>query len=108
MHAVEPIVEVVAFARSKAGKHPLSVASGGERGLVLQTLRDIGVADLFPIVVVAADVPRGKPDPDMFLLAAERMGVAPEQCLVFEDSPLGILAAERAGMGGVFIKRPPP
>ncbi len=108
MHGVKPIDEVVAFARSKVETHPLSVASGGERTLVLRTLAGIGVAELFPIVVVAADVARGKPDPDMFLLAAEKMRVSPEDCLVFEDSPLGILAAERAGMGGVLIQRPPP
>jgi HAD superfamily hydrolase (TIGR01509 family) len=63
----------------------------------------IGVSDLFPIVVVAADVPRGKPEPDIFLLAAERMGVAPEHCLVFEDGQPGLVAAKRAGMQALFI-----
>lgn len=104
MHGVEPIAEVVAFARTKAGRHPLSVASGGERTIVERTLRTIGVSELFPVVVVSADVPRGKPAPDLFLLAAERMGVAPSRCLVFEDGLLGIEAAERAGMASVLVK----
>ncbi|HVJ22000.1 MAG TPA: HAD family phosphatase [Polyangiaceae bacterium] len=104
MHGVEPIHEVVAFARSKAGRHPLSVASGGERSIVLRTLRTIDALELFPVVVVAADVARGKPAPDMFLLAAEKMGVPPQDCLVFEDAQLGIEAAHSAGMGAVLVK----
>ena len=103
MDEVQPIAEVVAFARSKAGRHPLSVASGGERSIVLRTLRTIGAQDLFPVVVVAADVARGKPAPDLFLYAAQKMGVAPADCLVFEDSELGIEAARSAGMGAVLV-----
>jgi HAD superfamily hydrolase (TIGR01509 family) len=55
------------------------------------------------VIVTAADVPRGKPAPDLFLLAAERMGVPPAACVVFEDAELGLLAAERAGMGAVRV-----
>ena len=71
-----------------------------------RTLQTIGVSDLFPVVVTVEDVAHGKPAPDLFLLAAERMGVAPADCLVFEDSLLGITAAERAGMGAVLVSRP--
>ncbi|HEX7453643.1 MAG TPA: HAD family phosphatase [Polyangiaceae bacterium] len=98
--------EVVAFARARAAAgFPVSVASGGDAATVRQTLHTIGVADVFKIVVTAEEVEHGKPAPDLFLLAAQRMGVTPEQCLVFEDSPLGILAAERAGMGAVLVTR---
>ena len=103
VHEVKPIDAVVDVARRYAGKLPMSVASGGTRELVERTLDLIGVRELFPIVVVAADVPRGKPDPDIFLLAAERMGVEPARCLVFEDGAPGLLGAERAGMRSVFI-----
>ena len=104
---VKPLDEVVAFARERAeAGYPVSVASGGDAVTVQRTLRTIGVADLFPIVVTAEEVVHGKPAPDMFLLAAERMGVAPAACLVFEDSLLGITAAERAGMGAVLVARP--
>jgi HAD superfamily hydrolase (TIGR01509 family) len=102
---VQPIHAVVEVARRYAGKIPMSVASGGARPLVERTLELIGVRDLFPIVVVAADVPRGKPEPDIFLLAAERMGVPPARCLVFEDGEPGLVAARRAGMQALFVDR---
>lgn len=102
---VTPIAEVVELARKLAGR-PLAVASGGERRLVERTLELIGVQELFPVVVVAADVARGKPEPDLFLLAAERLGISPAKCLVFEDGAFGILAAERAGMSAVLIPGP--
>jgi len=105
---VKPLDEVVAFARERARAGcPVSVASGGDAPTVHRTLHTIGVSDLFPIVVTAEEVVHGKPAPDLFLLAAERMGVAPADCLVFEDSLLGIIAAERAGMGAVLVTRAP-
>jgi beta-phosphoglucomutase-like phosphatase (HAD superfamily) len=101
---VKPIPAIVEVARSYFGKIPMSVASGGARPLVERTLELIGVKDLFPVVVVAADVPRGKPEPDIFLLAAKRMGIAPEKCLVFEDGEPGLVAARRAGMQTVLVE----
>jgi len=104
---VQPLHEVVAYARERArAGYPVSVASGGDAPTVRRTLQTIGALDLFPVVVTAEEVAHGKPAPDLFLLAAERMRVPPERCLVFEDSPLGILAAERAGMGAVLVSRP--
>jgi HAD superfamily hydrolase (TIGR01509 family) len=103
---VQPLDEVVAFARERAAAgFPVSVASGGDAQTVRRTLHTIGVSDLFKIVVTAEEVEHGKPAPDLFLLAAKRMGVAPEDCLVFEDSPLGITAAARAGMVAVLVSR---
>lgn len=103
---VQPLDEVVAFARERAAAGlPVSVASGGDALTVRRTLHTIGVSDLFKVVVTAEEVEHGKPAPDLFLLAAQRMGVAPEDCLVFEDSPLGITAAERAGMAAVLVSR---
>jgi HAD superfamily hydrolase (TIGR01509 family) len=100
---VKPITQVVALAREHAGRVPMSVASGGTRVLVERTLGVLGIRELFDHVLVASDVPRGKPEPDLFLLAAERMGVAPERCLVFEDGEPGIVAAVRAGMQVVRV-----
>lgn len=100
---VTPIHEVVAFAREVAATSPVAVASGGERNAVERTLAVLGIRELFPVVVVAADVTHGKPAPDLFLLAAERMRVQPDQCLVIEDSELGIAAAHAAGMGAVLV-----
>jgi HAD superfamily hydrolase (TIGR01509 family) len=70
---------------------------------VTSTLKKTGLAPLFPVVVTADDVEHGKPAPDMFLLAAKLMGVAPERCLVFEDGQPGMQAAQAAGMKCVFV-----
>jgi HAD superfamily hydrolase (TIGR01509 family) len=78
------------------------------RAAVLKTMEAIGIGDLFEIVVTQEDVTRSKPAPDLFLLAAERMGVKPGRCLVFEDSRLGIQAAEAAGMASVFVEPEDP
>jgi HAD superfamily hydrolase (TIGR01509 family) len=101
---VKPIDGVVAVAREFSGRLPMSVASGGTRVLVERTLEVLGIRELFAHVLVASDVPRGKPEPDLFLLAAVKMGVAPERCLVFEDGEPGILAAHRAGMQVVRVE----
>src|SRR4051812_36121764 len=93
---VQPIAEVVELALRVAAFRPVSVASGGERKVVQRTLELIGLGKTFPVVVTAEDVTHGKPAPDMFLLAAERMGVSPTECVVFEDSVLGLEAAKRA------------
>jgi beta-phosphoglucomutase-like phosphatase (HAD superfamily) len=103
---VQPIAEVVELAKRVGATHPVSVASGGERQIVLRTLELIGLSRIFSVVVAAEDVTHGKPAPDMFLLAAERMGVAPAECVVFEDSVLGLEAAKRAGMASVLVRPP--
>jgi HAD superfamily hydrolase (TIGR01509 family) len=102
--AVRPITEVVDLARSVAASRPVSVASGGERRVIERTLQLLGLEALFSIVVTAEDVTHGKPAPDMFLLAAERMGVSPGDCVVFEDATLGLEAARRAGMASVLVR----
>lgn len=103
-----PLIDaVVDLARAAvAAGRPVSVASGGPRDVVLETLDRRGLRPLFPVVVAADDVRHGKPAPDTFLLAAERMGVEPTACLVFEDAELGIQAAEAAGMRWVRVPRP--
>jgi HAD superfamily hydrolase (TIGR01509 family) len=95
LRVIQPVVD---FARKVHGTAPLSVASGGPRPVVVKTLELMGLADLFPVVVTPEDVVHGKPEPDMFLLAAKKMGVAPGECLVFEDAEPGFRAAEAAGM----------
>jgi HAD superfamily hydrolase (TIGR01509 family) len=104
--SVAPIAEVVELARRVSATRPVSVASGSERRVVLRTLELLGLGQTFPVVITPADVEHGKPAPDMFLLAAERMGVRPAECVVFEDSLLGIEAANRAGMASVLVRPP--
>ena len=81
----------------------MAVASGSDAEIVVQGLEAIGILELFQTIITPVDVARGKPAPDMFLLAANRLGVPPERCLVFEDGLLGIQAAQAAGMASVFV-----
>lgn len=101
-----PAVKIVAdFARAAAGKIPMAVASGSEEHTVRACLEANDLIHLFQTIVTPRNVARGKPAPDMFLLAAERLGVQPADCLVFEDGQSGLTAAEAAGMQAVFIPR---
>jgi HAD superfamily hydrolase (TIGR01509 family) len=78
---------------------PYCVASSGTLDRIRYALDVTGLLGLFePHLFSAAMVARGKPAPDLFLLAAERMGVAPQACVVVEDSPAGVAAARAAGM----------
>ena len=97
---------MVALVLKYHGVKPLAVASGGHRRIVMNTLRALGIADLFNAIVTAEDYRRGKPSPDPFLEAALRLDVPPERCLVFEDTATGIAAATAAGMQSVLV--PPP
>jgi HAD superfamily hydrolase (TIGR01509 family) len=103
---IQPIAEVVEFAREWRGRVPLGVATGGQRLVVEKTLQAVGLSDLFDEVVAAEDVAVGKPAPDIFLEAANRLGVKPEKCLALEDAPAGIMAARRAGMTVLTVPSP--
>ncbi len=105
-HEIAAIEPVVALARSFAGLKPMGVASGGHRRIVLNTLRALGICDLFQVIITSEDYKRGKPSPDPFLEAALRLGVPPEACLVFEDTATGIAAATAAGMTSVLVPAP--
>jgi beta-phosphoglucomutase-like phosphatase (HAD superfamily) len=100
-----PIEKVVSIARAEKGRRRLAVASGNFTELVRITLRSAGIEDLFEIVIGADRVKHGKPAPDMFLLAAEEIGVPPGRCLVYEDADLGLEAARAAGMRAVDIRK---
>ena len=105
IHEVKPIESVLQVARRLHGSKPLAVASGGFRKQIALTLDALGIGALFDAVVCAEDYLRGKPFPDPFLEAARRLHVPPADCLVFEDSPLGIEAARAAGMQYVLVAR---
>jgi HAD superfamily hydrolase (TIGR01549 family) len=102
---VRPIEKVVAVARRGRGVVPMAVASGGHRDMVELTLRQIGVFDWFPVVVTAEDTTRHKPEPDVFLEAARRLGAPPATCTVYEDTDLGMEAARRAGMHAIDVRK---
>lgn len=95
---VRPVDAVLDFARKVAQNYPVAVASGSSRTSVERTLQQIGARELFDVIITPEDVQNGKPDPEMFLLAAERLSVPAQQCLVLEDGELGFEAARRAQM----------
>lgn len=105
LNELRPVEPVAAIARQNRGEVPMAVATGNRRNLAEPTLAGIGMADWFDTVVTAEDVEEGKPAPDIFLEAARRLGVSPGDCLVYEDSDLGITAARRAGMDWVDVRR---
>ncbi|MGA2796886.1 MAG: HAD family phosphatase [Thermoguttaceae bacterium] len=81
----------------------LAVGSSGPPENVELILDRLGKGDLFSAIVTGMDVTRGKPDPQVFLLAAERLGVPPSRCVVIEDAQPGIAAAQAAGMAAVGL-----
>jgi beta-phosphoglucomutase len=81
----------------------LAVGSSGPPENVDMALDRLGKRDLFDAVVTGMDVTRGKPDPQVFLLAAKRLGVPPPRCIVIEDARPGVAAAHAAGMAAVGL-----
>jgi HAD superfamily hydrolase (TIGR01509 family) len=85
---------------------PLGLASSSNRELIDLVLEAGGIAELFRATVSSEEVARGKPAPDVYLEAARRLGVAPEQCVAIEDSHNGIRSAKAAGMTCIAIPNP--
>ena len=101
----ELIHPVVAIARdAKAKGLPIAVASSGVKPTVTGHLRGHGILDLFDAVVTCEDVKHGKPAPDLYLLAAEKLGVDPKRCTAYEDAELGMQSAKAAGMTVVDVR----
>jgi beta-phosphoglucomutase-like phosphatase (HAD superfamily) len=82
---------------------PCAVASSTRVSEVRRRLQGVGVLDRFVSLAGGDEVTRSKPDPGVFLLAAQRLGLAPQQCLAFEDSVHGVMAARAAGMQVVMV-----
>ncbi|GGN96423.1 beta-phosphoglucomutase [Saccharibacillus kuerlensis] len=87
----------------EAKEKGLRIAIGSSSKNTDFILERIGLSDTFDAVVTGADVEHSKPAPDIFLLAAERLGAGPEQCWVIEDAPAGIVAAKAAGMKTIGV-----
>ncbi|MQK95698.1 HAD family phosphatase, partial [Escherichia coli] len=85
------------------GKKKIGIVSGGSRSTLNITLEVIGVNGKYEAMVCAGDTLQGKPSPAPFLLCADQLHVAPENCLVFEDGDPGVQGAILAGMGWVRI-----
>lgn len=89
--------------RLRAAGTPMAVASGSSRAAIEAVLAGTGLDTALTVLVSAEEVRRGKPEPDVFLEAALRLGVEPETCVVFEDATPGARAARAAGMRCVAL-----
>ncbi len=100
---LKPVPAVLAHVEQQHGRIPLAIVSGSPRAGILRSLTHLGLLDRFDVLVGSEDYEHGKPSPEPFLAAAGRLGVAPADCLVFEDAEAGIRAAEAAGMDWVRV-----
>ena len=103
---LQAVPDVLEHVNAQHGRIPFAVVSGSTRESVTASLEALHLMDRFDVLVCAGDYAKSKPDPEAFLLAAARLGVPPHSCLVFEDTDMGIAAAQAAGMA--WVKVPPP
>jgi beta-phosphoglucomutase family hydrolase len=103
---LKAVPEVLEHVNDAHGRIPFAVVSGSTRESVTASLKLLNLLDRFDTMVCAGEYKKSKPDPEAFLLAAERLGVAPKTCLVFEDTEMGIQAAKAAGMASVKVPLP--
>jgi beta-phosphoglucomutase-like phosphatase (HAD superfamily) len=100
---LKAVPEVLEHIEAERGGIPFAVVSGSTKESVVASLVSLNLLDRFEIFVCTGDYKKSKPDPEAFLLAAARLGVAAEACLVFEDTEMGIQAAQAAGMASVRV-----
>ena len=102
-----PLIDGAVDAVRRLGEQwPLGLASSSNRELIDLALELMDVGDLFRVTVSSEEVERGKPAPDVYLEAARKLGVAPEQAVAIEDSGAGIRAAKAAGMRVIAVPNP--
>jgi HAD superfamily hydrolase (TIGR01509 family) len=103
---LEPVAEVLEHIEAMHRRIPFAVVSGSTHESVVNSLTAIGLLDKFDLIVGSEEYARSKPAPDAYLTAAQRLGVPPARCLVFEDAEIGIQAATAAGMVSVRVPSP--
>ena len=84
----------------------LAITSSAVRSSIETILIRLGLRDAFALIVDGSEVTNGKPDPEAYLVTARRLGVRPDECVVIEDSEVGVLAAKRAGMTCIAVRNP--
>ncbi len=94
------------IAKLKEKNMPLGIATSNSRELAKVCLRSNGIIDAFDYICTSDEVPRRKPEPDVYLYTAEKLKTKPEEILVFEDIPYGLLAGKRAHMETCAVKDP--
>jgi HAD superfamily hydrolase (TIGR01509 family) len=105
----DPLPEMpgaVAAVRRIAARRPVAIASSSHPAVIRAAVDALRLRDVLGAIVSSDEVAHGKPAPDVYLLAADRLGVAPERCLVVEDSVNGIRAGRAAGMTVALVPNP--
>jgi HAD superfamily hydrolase (TIGR01509 family) len=93
----------IALLEQLRGRVKLGLASMNDREVIAHMLKTTGTQGFFEVVLTAADITRSKPDPEIFLKCASKLGVSSERCVVFEDSIFGVKAAKAAGMACIAV-----
>lgn len=105
--SLKTVLGSLELARSLSGRGlKLALATSSHTEKMEMEVSELGIRGLFPVIVTGSDVSRGKPDPEIFLLAARRLGVKPSECAVIEDSSFGVRAAKAAGMLAIGFASP--
>ena len=95
--------QAINFIKRWRGKKRLALASNSPKPFVKRALVEARMIDLFEVVCTADDVSHRKPDPEMYLLTLDWLGLSPAEVMVFEDSPAGVLSAQRAGCPVIMV-----
>jgi beta-phosphoglucomutase family hydrolase len=106
LRELRAVPEVLEHIEDGHGQIPFAVVSGSTRESVIASLNALKLLDRFDTLICAGEYQKSKPDPEPFLLAAKKLGVLPEECLVFEDTDMGVQAARAAGMAWVKVPAP--
>lgn len=106
---IEPLPGAIELLRS-LNERGFSQALGSSAPIenIRLVTRELGIEDLFQVIVSGMDVKEGKPSPQGFLLAAEKLGIEPQDCVVIEDATAGVTAAKRAGMRCLAVTNTSP
>lgn len=104
LQAMDGVTEMIEEVRTWG--IPMAITSSAVGSSIDVILRRLGLRDAFTLIVDGSEVTHGKPDPEAYLLTSRKLGVEPEQCVVFEDSHVGVVAAKRAGMFCVAVRNP--
>jgi HAD superfamily hydrolase (TIGR01509 family) len=101
---MEGVVEIVRALQARG--LTLAITSSAVRSSIETILVRLGLREAFALIVDGSEVAHGKPDPEAYLVTARKLGVAPDECVVFEDSHVGVVAAKRAGMYCIAVRNP--
>ena len=100
---IRPMQGATELVRRLHGRMPLAIASGSPLSIIEHATEELGIRSCFDVLLSSESVKRGKPQPDIFLAAADQLKTPPADCLVFEDSLIGVQAARAAGMRVVCV-----